>query len=344
MGVAEGEHPVTVVVVGATGSVGRDLISALERAPFPVRELRAVASRRSAETELSFNNQPLTVSALDGKGGRDTAFQDADLVFFACPPELTRLLAQPVAEAGAAVIDIGGSVADRVGLTLPSDGIDAKRFDHTRVLSTPWGPAAALATLLMPLRELGVNAVRGTALLSAGLAGHQGVDELSQQVVAMLNSASPPRKVFPTGLAFDLLTPIGATGAGQGWSEAELRIAHQTAALMEWEAHQVALSAIMAPLFAGMALDLHLRFEREPQLPEVQNALETADGVRFGDPVPGPRRLVGRAGLHVGRLRADPAGDGVFVWAAADNLRFGAAAHAIAAATWLWREGRVGAS
>lgn len=342
MAVAAGDRAVTVVVVGATGSVGRDLIQALERAPFPIRELRAVASRRSAETELSFNGQPLTVTALEGRAGRDAQLRGADVVIFACPPELTRLLAQPTAEQGAAVIDIGGSVADRVGLTLPSTGLDLERFDHLRVVSTPWGPAAALATALLPLRHLTLSSVRGTMMLSAGLAGHQGVDELSQQVVAMLNSASPPRKIFPTGLAFDLITPVGTTGEGEGWSETELRIAHQTALLMEWEPQQVAVSTVMVPLFAGLGMELHLRFEREPQVPEVRAALEGGDSVRYGDPVPGPRRLPGRGGLHVGRVRADPAGDGIHLWATADNLRFGATAHAIAAITYLWREGRLG--
>ncbi len=342
MAVAEGDRAVTVVVIGATGAVGRDLISALERSTFPIREVRAISSRRSAETELSFHGQPLIATALEGRGGRDQQLNGADLVIFATPPELARALAGPIAEQGAAVIEIGGGLADKVGLCLPSQGLDLERFDHTRILSTPWGPSAALATVLGPLTSLTLNGARGVALLSAGLAGHQGVDELSQQVVAMLNSASPPRKIFPTGLAFDLITPVGTTAEGDGWSETEQRIAMQTATLLDWEPHQIAVTTVLAPLFAGMAFDLHLSFEREPQLPSVRAALEQTAGIRFGDPVPGPRRLPGRSGLHVGRLRADPAGDGVHLWAAADNLRFGAAAQALTAANQLWREGRLG--
>lgn len=342
MSSATPEAGFSVVLVGATGAVGKDLVSGLEKAPFPIRELRLVASRRSAEAELSFRGAPLEVQPLGARLGPEALLREADLVILAVPAEVARQLAPVAVQLGAPVIDVGGALFERGPVFLPGLGLELAHFDRTRVVSTPWAPVAALATLLAPLRELRLEGARGLALLSAGLFGRAGLDELSAQVVALFGGGSPPRKVFPAGLAFDLVEPPASTDPRGGWSESEQRLARETGALLGVEPNQLAVGVMLAPLFAGLALSLHLRFSGDPSAEDLRAALERAEGVRYGDPLPSPRRLPGRSGLYVGRLRADPAGDGFHLWATADNLRFGATAPAIGAATALWREGRLG--
>lgn len=341
MAPATPEAGFSVVVVGATGAVGKDLLTGLEKAPFPIRSLRALASRRSAELEVSFRGAPVEVQPLGARVGPDALLRDADLVFFAAPPTVVRELAPVATQLGVASIDVGGALFERGPVFLPGLGLDLAHFDRTRVVSTPWAPVAALATLLAPLRELGLESARGLALLSAGLYGKAGLDELSAQVVALFGGGSPPRKVFPAGLAFDLVEPPGQGEGRAGWSELELRIARETGSLLQVEPARLAIGVWMAPLFAGLALSLHLRFHGDPREDDLRAALERAEGVRYGDPLPSPRRVPGRGGLYVGRLRPDPAGDGFHVQATADNLRFGATVPAIGAATALWREGRL---
>ncbi len=330
-----------VVIVGATGAVGKDLIQALERSPFPLRELRLVASRRSAEVEVSFGGATLPVQTLAARQGVDPVFRGADIAILAVPAELTRELAPRLVEAGVAVIDVGGALSARSASFLPGLGMDLTVYDQLRTVSTPWAPIAALATVLAPLRSLGLESARGTALLSAGLFGRGGLDELSAQVVALFGGGSPPRKVFPAGLAFDLVEPPDGGDGADGWSETELRLASETAALLQMEPSRLSVTVMMAPLFAGLALSLHVRFGSSPRLEDIEGALSSAEGVRYGDPLPSPRRLPGRSGVYVGRLRADAAGDGVHLWVTADNLRFGATAAAIGAIQTLWREGRL---
>ena len=102
---------------------------------------------------------------------------------------------------------------------------------------------------------------------------------------------------------------------------------------------RVAVGLALAPLFTGLAAALHIELESEAELAEIRARLEDGRTIRMGDPVPGPRRVVGRASLHVGRVRADPAGQGIHLWAVADNLRFAATGNALAIATALWRDG-----
>jgi len=338
---SEAQAALNVVVIGASGAVGKDLLAAMDKVAFPVGRVLGVVSRRSAELELSARGAPIEVITLDNRRAFVGALSTADLVFCATPAALTRELAPLVVEQGPALIDIGAALFDQSAPFLPGLGMDLARFDHLRVASTPCAPVAALATLLSPLRALGLSHARGTMMLSAGLYGRAALDELSAQVVALFGGGSPPRKVFPGGLAFDLVDPPGDEEGGEDWSAPERTLAEQTAALVQLERSAVGVTITMAPIFAGLALSLHLRVSEGTRPDELLRALEAAEGVRVGDPVPSPRRLPGRSGLYVGRLRADPAGDGYHVWATADNLRFGATAPAVGAATTLWREGRL---
>lgn len=337
------EEGLIVVLFGATGAVGRDLTRALQKAPFPVRALRLVGGRAPKDREIEVEGTSLPVLPMPANLSGHAVIAGADLAILATPPEVSRELGPTLAGLGIAVIDIGGALSDRAPVAVPSigaDGLDG--FESRRIVCSPGAAVVALATLLAPLVELGLVAARGTVLLSAGIAGQAGVAELSGQVSALFNAGTPPRKVFPGGLAFDLVTPVGpSTPDGQGWSELERQMAVQTAALVGLDPNQLALTVVLVPVFAGLALSIHAELEGEQPISEVQAALEATAGVRVADPVPGPRRLAGRAGLYVGRLRTDPAGHGIHIWASADNLRFGASVNALAIATELWKRGRI---
>lgn len=337
------DEGLVVVVFGATGAVGRDLVRALQKAPFPVRALRLVGGKAPKDREIEVEETTFPVTPMPANLMGHAVIAGADLVFLATPPEVSRELGPALAAQGLAVVDIGGALGDQAPLAVPGVGADGQEgFEARRLICSPHPVVVALATLLAPLAELGLVSARGTALISAGLAGQAGVEELSGQVAALFNAGVPPRKVFPGGLAFDVVTPVGAVPPdGQGWSDLERQLAVQTAALVGLEPHQLALTVALVPVFAGVTLSLFVELEDERAVSEVLSVLEGAPGVRAADPVPGPRRLAGRAGLYVGRVRPDPAGRGVHLWAAADNLRFGASANALAIATELWRRGRV---
>lgn len=333
----------TVVVVGATGAVGRDLVSSLESPPFPVRDLRLAATRASHEVEIPWGKVSLEVHGLGGKASA-ALFEGADLVILATPAEVARALGPPLAARGLGVLDLSGGLAGQAPLVLPAvDPTSVFRFSERRILCFPGATTAALATLLAQLRALGLRSCRGTAILSASAAGRAGTEELSAQVVALFNSQNPPRKVFPDGLAFDLRSPAFASPRPGAWADSERRAAQETAAFVGLSAERVAITEVLAPVFAGISLSVWVDFDRQVEAGAVSEALAGADGVQLADPVGGPRHASGRGRLQVGRIRADPEGEGVHIVAVADNLRFGAVAHALAAATALWREGLIGA-
>jgi aspartate-semialdehyde dehydrogenase len=330
----------SVAVVGATGAVGRDLLTAIGRSRLPVASLHLFASVATTGETIDVEGRTHRVWSLLGTDRVPEQFDSMDLVFLAVPPPVAREYGRAIAGHGVTVIDIGANLADEAPMCIPA--LDARVLDDIavgRIVCSPSAPAVLLSATLAPLVQVGAESCTGTVLLSAGVAGRKGVEELSGQVIALFNQKDPPREVFPGGLAFDLHTQIG--DVSDGWTGPERRVATETAALTGLPPERLSLSIAMAPLFGGVMASLRIDFDHRPDLETVRAALQAQPMVAFGDPLPGPRRVAGESQIFVGRLRADPHADAVHLWAICDNLRSGASANAIAIATALWSDGHL---
>ena len=329
---------ISVAIVGATGAVGQDLLAALPESGIPLREVRLIASRTSTEGHLELDGERIPVHGIAEDLSTSALVEGVDLVLFATPGDVTRAHAPQLADDGVACIDIGGAMAGHVPLSVPAvDTESLESFFETRLISSPSGPSVILSTVLGPLVRMGATGCHGTAMLSAGLAGRSGVDELSQQVISLFNGGEPPRTVFPSGLAFDLNGQVGALQ--DGWTSVERRLSLETAAVVHLAPQQVSLTAVMVPLFAGVGLSLFVELDALPDIADIEHYLGESDALRLGDPVPGPRRVAGRPQVFVGRLRHDPQQRGVHLYATADNLRAGPTGNALQIAKLLWQDG-----
>ena len=327
-----------IAVVGATGAVGQELLEALPECDMPIGGIRPIASRSTRQLEIEINGVSQRVLLMPESLANSPQIEGVDLVIFATPPEVTRQHAPAIADLGIATIDIGGALPGLAPLCVPAVSEEPlERFADTRVISSPSAPAVALAAVLGPLMTLGAEAVRGTVMLSASIAGRSGIDELGQQVLALYSSGEPPRTVFPSGLAFDLISQVGPLQ--DGWTATERRISLETAAITGMPSQAIGLTVAMVPLFTGTALSLFVQIDPLPGEEEILHFLADSNILRIGDPVPGPRRLVGRPSIHVGRIRSDPLMTGVHLWVALDNIRAGAVENTLQIAQLLWREG-----
>ena len=54
-----------IVVAGATGNVGREMLNILAERQFPVDEIAALASRRSLGTEVSFGDKTIVTKDIE---------------------------------------------------------------------------------------------------------------------------------------------------------------------------------------------------------------------------------------------------------------------------------------
>ena len=311
-----------VALAGATGALGKELLDVLGQAPFAIDRFVPCASPATTEAEVQLGGKPHTVRDLGPE-----ALEGIDLCFAAVPRGVGESLFRECAEAGCVVVDLSGVfLGDRqvpvLGLGLNPLERDSVR-DEGAVVAP--GPLALMLTALgAPFREHGLVGLRGTAIASSAIAGREGMRELSGQVAALFNSQTPPRKVFREGLAFDLLPGWGEQlGA---WSREELVAAVHAGRILGVDPSRIGVSLAVAPLFLGMAVQLHVLTERPLTAEQVEELVRAAPNLRLAEGRElQPRSCTGAAELAVGRIRDDRAGLGVHLWAACDPLRLTAA-------------------
>ncbi|MGH8509420.1 MAG: aspartate-semialdehyde dehydrogenase, partial [Gammaproteobacteria bacterium] len=89
-----------VAVVGATGAVGEAMLSILAERRFPVKNIYALASRRSAGSTVRFNGELLEVQDLDAFD-----FSGVEIGLFSPGATVSEIFAPKAAAAGCVVID-----------------------------------------------------------------------------------------------------------------------------------------------------------------------------------------------------------------------------------------------
>jgi len=327
-----------VAVVGATGAVGRDLLAVVGRSNLPVAGFRLFAGSGSNGEVIEINERSHRVSSLPPVGDLAAVFEGIDVAFIAANADVAKAIIPVLQDIDVPVIDIGATFADKSPIMVPHVSIEPiADFPDSRVMCSPSAPAVILSSVIGPLANRGAIGVRGTVMLSASTAGKAGAEELSGQVISLFNNKTPPRTVFPNGLAFDVHGQLG--DLVDGWTTTERRIALEVADVLGWNPEQALTTVVLAPVFAGIAANLTVEFDHAVNVEDVRQLLDEAPGIRLGDPVPGPRRVAGDASIYVGRLRVDPDQHRLHMWVTADNLRVGATTNALAIAIALWGEG-----
>jgi aspartate-semialdehyde dehydrogenase len=308
-----------VGVAGATGALGGELVKVLDQVKWRPDSLMPLARATSSTQFLDYGEDRVAVDNLE-----DADFAAMNLVFVAVPREFAADVVDQAVANGVPVVDCSGaSIEDpEVPLVVPSVNPEALSVESAHaVLAIPSAPTLLLAGAIGAFQNAGLAAqYDATVMVSASHWGRAGMDELSRQVVTLFNSGTPPRKVFPEGLAFDLLPEVGELGA-DGWSAVEAQVSMEMERL--FGDADVAATVVGVPLFSGIAATLHVRTKRSVPNELVIRLLADA-GLQFGKvgrPTPRPRRVEGEPLVHVGRIRQDPRGDGFHLVLAADNLR-----------------------
>jgi aspartate-semialdehyde dehydrogenase len=308
-----------VAVVGATGSLGSELIDVLEERRFPVGELHPIATDRSLGREVEFAGEIYAVET------GVASFEGLDLVFLCAPAAASLDYAGMALRGRVPCIDLSGALVAQpdVGL-LVADWLGPEMELDQPLVAGPSGPALALALVLRPLQEVaGLRRVVGTTLEAASVRGRGGIDALSGQSIALFNQQELPESEDGDGpVAFDCLPTIGPPG-GAGETDHEARLAAALERLLG-RPLPLAVTAVRVPTFSGDGISLRVETERSLSPEEACAALEKASGVEVWPDASGPstRTAVGRDAALVGRVRE--AAGGIQLWIAADGLRLAA--------------------
>ena len=333
-----------VAVVGATGVVGRELVRVLEEREFPVGELVALSSDRSAGQELEFRDGAVRARKL-GPG----SFDGVDLALFSAGPAVAKEFVPFASQAGAIAIDTSAAfrLDPEVPLVMPEVNPEglllAVKPGGRRVVAGPNCAAMLLALALKPLHDAaGLVSVDVATYQSVSGAGQAGIDELETQSRALFNLGEVVPGRFPHRIAFNLLPALGQ-GTDNGYTEDEMKLVHESRRLLGLAGLRVMPTCVRVPVFYCHSAAITARFSR-PLPPEEARALfAKAPGVKVVDELkehvyPMPLLGAGDDATLIGRLRTDLTDpNGLALFAVADNLRK-AATNAVQIAELLLRD------
>ncbi|MFL5133837.1 MAG: aspartate-semialdehyde dehydrogenase [Microvirga sp.] len=320
-----------IAVVGATGNVGREMLSILAERAFPADEVVALASRRSQGSEVSYGDKILKTKTLDTYD-----FSDVDLCLMSAGGEVSKEWSPKIAAQGAVVID--NSSAWRydpdVPLVVPEVNAEALRDIRKGIVANPNCSTAQLVVALKPLHERAtIKRVVVATYQSVSGAGKDGMDELDRQTKALYSLQDVQEKKFPKRIAFNLIPHIDVF-MEDGYTKEEWKMMAETKKILDPKIKLTA-TCVRVPVFISHSEAVNVEFERPISAEEATRILRSAPGVVVVDKrEPGgyitPHEAAGEDATYISRIREDiTVENGLSFWCVSDNLRKGAALNAV---------------
>ena len=322
-----------VVVAGATGNVGREMLNILSERHFPVDEITVLASRKSLGTEVSFGDKTLKTKDLD-----TFDFTGWDIALFAVGSEATKQYAPKAAKAGCVVIDNSSLYRydPDVPLIVPEVNPDAVMgYAKKNIIANPNCSTAQMVVALKPLHDRAtIKRVVVSTYQSVSGAGKEGIDELWDQTKSIYNPVDnkPPQK-FTKQIAFNVIPHIDVF-MEDGSTKEEWKMVAETKKIID-PAIKVTATCVRVPVFVGHSEAVNIEFEEHLDEDEAREILREAPGIMVIDKredggYVSPVECVGDFATFISRIRQDSTIDnGLNLWCVSDNLRKGAALNAV---------------
>jgi len=320
-----------VAVVGATGNVGREMLSVLAERRFPASEVVALASTRSTGKEVSFGDGTLKVKALDYYD-----FQGTDICLMSAGSKVSKEWSPRIAAQGAIVIDNSSQwrMDREVPLVVPEVNADALGTIKKGIVANPNCSTAQLVVALKPLHDVAkIKRVVVSTYQSVSGAGKEAMDELFRQTRAVFVADPIEKGKFTKQIAFNVIPHIDVF-LDSGYTKEEWKMMVETQKILDPDI-QVVATCVRVPVFVGHSESVNVEFETPLTAERARAILRSAPGVlvvdkREDEGYVTPIEAAGEDATYVSRIRKDPTVEnGLALWIVADNLRKGAALNAV---------------
>ncbi|MBA3526283.1 MAG: aspartate-semialdehyde dehydrogenase [Sphingomonas sp.] len=332
-----------VAVIGATGTVGREIMNILAERQFPLDEVAAVASPRSTGDVIDFGEGGETLKV---RNIEHFDFAGWDMALFAAGSEVSKLYASQAAQAGCTVIDNSSlyRMDPDVPLIVPEVNAEAiAGFARKNIIANPNCSTAQLVVALKPLHDAAkIKRVVVATYQSVSGSGKAGMDELFEQSRNIFVGTSSEPVKYPKQIAFNVI-PQCDEFLDDGSTREEWKLVVETKKILD-KAIKVTATCVRVPVFVGHSEAVNIEFENEISAAEARAILREAPGVMVVDKQEDggyvtPVECVGDYATFVSRIREDPTVDnGLSLWVVSDNLRKGAALNAVQIAELLGRK------
>ncbi len=323
-----------VAVVGATGAVGETMLEILAERKFPVGEVYAVASSRSAGSRVKFGDRSLVVQDL-----AEFDFSKVQIGLFSPGASVSAVYAPKAAAAGCVVIDNTSQFrydAD-IPLVVPEVNPQAIALYKNRgIIANPNCSTIQMLVALKPIYDaVGITRINVCTYQAVSGTGKEAIEELATQTAALLNAKPIEAKVYPRQIAFNVLPQIDVF-MDNGYTKEEMKMVWETRKIMGDDSIQVNPTTVRVPVFYGHSEAVHIETRDKITAGQARELLAKAPGVVVMDERKDggyPTAVTEGANhdpVYVGRIREDISHPtGLDLWVVADNVRKGAALNSI---------------
>lgn len=320
-----------VAVVGATGLVGSKMLQVLEERKFPVTELVPVASERSVGKQVEFKGKKYTIVSMT-----DAIAAKPSVAIFSAGGSTSLEWAPKFAEAGITVID--NSSAWRMDpskpLVVPEINADILTAND-KIIANPNCSTIQMVVALNPLKKYGIKRIVVSTYQSVTGTGVKAVTQLMNERQGVVGD-----RAYKYPIDLNVIPQIDVF-LENGYTKEEMKMVNETRKIMRDDNIRVTSTTVRIPVVGGHSESVNVEFEKEYDLLEVRNLLQSAPGVVVQDDpanqtYPMPMNAHERDEVFVGRLRRDESQPNTLnMWVVSDNLRKGAATNAVQIAEYL---------
>ena len=323
-----------VAVVGATGAVGEAMLSILEERNFPVRNVYALASAKSAGKRITFKGESLVVSDL-----ATFDFSKAQIGLFSAGGSVSAEYAPKAAAAGCIVVDNTSHFRydDDIPLVVPEvNPLKVADYKTRGIIANPNCSTIQMLVALKPIYDaVGIERINVCTYQAVSGTGKKGIEEVVKQTTQLLNFKPIEAHVYPKQIAFNVLPQIDVF-MDNGYTKEEMKMVWETRKILGDDRIQVNPTAVRVPVFYGHSEAVHIETRDKIASAQVRELLEQAPGVTVVDTRENggyPTAVTDSAGndnVFVGRIREDISHPrGIDLWVVGDNVRKGAALNSV---------------
>ena len=314
-------------ILGATGAVGRQMITCLEESTLEVDELRLFASERSLGKVIPFNGEDISLQVVN-----DDSFKGLDYVLGAVSNPLAMKYKEKIVEEGAIFVDNSSAfrLNDEVPLVVPEINGEAA-LKHKGVIANPNCSTIISLMAIAPIAKLSkIESVVATTFQAVSGAGVEGMRELNDEIEALRKGEEIEPKTFPKQIAYNAIAEIGSM-TDNGYTTEEMKMQNEGRKILSLPELKVNCTCVRVPVVRSHSISLLVNTENELDLEEVKKEMKNFEGIKFlDDDVPSPIEVANQDIVYVGRLRKDLINtNGISLWCCGDQIRKGAASNAV---------------
>lgn len=321
-----------IAVVGATGNVGREILSILNERNFPVKKIFALASKKSDGKRIDFGSKKIKVQSLETFN-----FKNADIVLSSAGSAISESFIKKASDSGAITIDNTSCfrMNKDVPLIVPEVNVkEISKWKKKKIISNPNCSTIQLVTALKPIHDaFKIKRIIVSTYQSTSGAGKKAMDELFYQTLDVYKNKNLKSDIFSKQIAFNVIPQIDVF-LDDGKTKEEWKLIEETKKILDNKI-KVFATCVRVPVFIGHALSVNIETQSSINEKKLNKVMEDFEGINVIDNPSNneyvtPDEIAGKDEVFVSRLRKDDSvKNGISLWIVADNLRKGAALNTV---------------